>query len=103
MKDTIIRPYGDTSNDGKMQFSFTLPVSADEYGLEAARLLLNQIGLEDIEVCGMRDMNEGFTHFIAYAVTDKGVDPKDIKVKVVDTPVMDMEATDAYIKEHLGR
>lgn len=33
MKDTIIRPYGDTSNDGKMQFSFTLPVSADEYGL----------------------------------------------------------------------
>jgi beta-lysine 5,6-aminomutase beta subunit len=103
MKDTIIRPYGDTSNDGKMQFSFTLPVSADEYGLEAARLLLKQIGLEDIEVCGMRDMNEGFTHFIAYAVTDKGVDPKDIKVKVVDTPVMDMEATDAYIKEHLGR
>lgn len=103
MKEHIIRPYGDTSNDGKLQFSFSLPVSADAYGKEAARLLLKQLGLEDIEICGMRDLNEGFTHFIAYAITDKGVNPKDIKVKVVDTPVMDMEATDAYIKEHLGR
>lgn len=103
MKDTIIRPYGDTSNDGKMQLSFSLPVSADARGKEAARLLLKKIGFADIEVCGMRDLNEGFTHFIAYAVTDQGVEPTEIKVKVVDTPVMDMEATDAYIQEHLKR
>jgi len=99
----IIRPYGDTSNDGKMQMSFSLPVSADAWGKEAARLLLKQIGFDDIEICGMRDLGEGFTHFIAYAVTTAGVDSASIKVKVVETPVMDMEATDEYIKTHIGR
>lgn len=103
MKDKLIRPYGDTSADGKMQLSFSLPVKADAFGKEAARLLLKKIGFEDVEVCGMRDLTEGYTHFIAYAVTGVGVDADTIKVKVVETPVMDMEATDAFIKENIGR
>ncbi len=103
MNDKIIRPYGDTLNDGKMQLSFSLPVSADAFGKEAARVLLLQMGFDSAEITGMRDLREGFTHFIAYAVTSTGVDTSKIKVKVVDTPVMDMEATDQYIEEHLGR
>lgn len=102
-KKHLIRPYGDTSNDGKMQLSFTLPVSADAYGKEAARLLLKQLGLDEIEICGMRDLTEGFTNFIAYAVTAAAVDPASIKVKIVETPVMDMEATDEYIRANIGR
>ncbi|MDZ4181296.1 MAG: cobalamin-dependent protein, partial [Candidatus Cloacimonadaceae bacterium] len=39
---------------------------------------------------------------IAYAVTASSVDTSRIKVKVVETPVMDMEATDEYIRERLG-
>ncbi len=99
----MIRPYGDTSGDGKMQLSFSLPVSSDAFGQEAARLLLKQAGFDEIEICGMRNLGEGFTHFIAYAVTSAAVDSSKIRVKVVETPVMDLEATDAYIKEHLGR
>ncbi len=102
-KKNTIRPYGDTSNDGKVQLSLSLPVSADERGKEAARLILKQMGLEDIEICGMRDLREGFTHFIAYATTMASVDVSKIKVKTVDTPVMDMEETDAYIKTHIRR
>ncbi len=101
-KNTI-RPYGDTANDGKMQFSFSLPVPADEFGKEAARLLLKQMGLQDIEVCGMRDLHEGFTHFIAYATTTVSVDGSKIRIKVVETSVMNMEATDEYISENIGR
>ena len=103
MKKELIRPYGDTLNDGKMQISFSLPMPCNETGKEAARLILKQMGFEDIEVCGMRDLNEGFTQFIAYATSSAAVDPADIKVKTVDTPVMDMEETDDYIDEHLGR
>ncbi len=103
MTKHIIRPYGDTSGDGKMQISFSLPVSADAVGKEAAALLLKQIGFDDIEICSIRDLGEGFAHFIAYAVTSATVDTAKIKVKVVDTPVMDMEATDAYVRENLGR
>ncbi|MDP3113147.1 MAG: OAM dimerization domain-containing protein [Candidatus Cloacimonadaceae bacterium] len=102
-KKTVIRPYGDTSNDGKMQLSFSLPVSGDAIGKEAARLLLKDIGFDDIEICGIRDLREGFTHFIAYAVTSSSVDISKIKVTVVETSVMDMESTDEYIQNHLGR
>jgi len=103
MKKELIRPYGDTHNDGRMQLSFSLPVHADEYGKEAARLLLKQMGFDDIEVCGVRDLNEGFAQFIVYATTAAAVDPKQIKVKIVETEVMDMDTTDEYIAEHLGR
>lgn len=102
-KKTIIRPYGDTLNDGKIQLSFSMPVTPDAFGKEAARLLLKEIGFDDIEITGIRDLREGFTHFIAYAVTASSVDTSRIKVKVVETPVMDMEATDEYIREQLGR
>jgi beta-lysine 5,6-aminomutase beta subunit len=101
-KKDIIRPYGDTSGDGKMQISFSLPVPADAFGKEAARLLLKQIGFDDIEICSMRDLREGYTHFIAYVVTSAAVDASRIKVKVVETPVMGMEATDEYIRENIG-
>ncbi len=103
MKKELIRPYGDTLNDGKMQISFSLPMPPTEVGKEAARLILKQMGFEDVEICGTRDLREGFTQFIAYAVSGAAVDPSQIKVKTVDTPVMDMEATDEYIAEHIGR
>ncbi len=102
-KKSMLRPYGDTSGDGKIQLSFSLPVAPDAFGKEAARLLLRQIGLDEIEICALRDLREGYTHFIAYAVTDAVVDPARIKVKVVETPVMDLEATDAFIRERIGR
>lgn len=103
MSKNIIRPYGDTLNDGKVQLSFSLPVSPDAFGKEAARLLLLQMGFDDAEITGMRDLHEGFTHFIAYATSSVGIDTSKVKVKVVETPVMDMETTDAYIAEYLGR
>jgi len=102
-KTNFIRPYGDTLNDGKIQVSFALPVSCDEKGKEAARQLLLSIGFSDVEICGMRNLNEGFTHFIGYVVTGVSVDVSKIKVKTVDTPVMGMDETDEFIKTNLGK
>lgn len=104
-KDNVnfIKPYGDTLNDGKVQLSFTLPVSFDEKGKEAARLILKKMGFDDIDICGMRNLTEGFTHFVAYASTNASIDYNKIVVKTVETPVMSMEETDEYIKTHIGR
>ncbi|MCK9556624.1 MAG: OAM dimerization domain-containing protein [Candidatus Cloacimonetes bacterium] len=99
----IVKPYGDTLNDGKIQLSFALPVKNDVSGKEAARILILSMGFDEAEITSMRDLGEGFTHFIAYAATSVGVDTSKIKVKVVETPVMDMDATDQYVAEHLGR
>ncbi len=102
-KDHLIRPYGDTLNDGKMQLSFSLPVPPDERGKEAARTLLKKMGFEEVEVCGMRDLKEGFTHFIAYAGCPVSVDLSKIRVKTVETDVMGLEDTDEYIRTRIGR
>ncbi|MFO7659701.1 MAG: OAM dimerization domain-containing protein [Candidatus Cloacimonadaceae bacterium] len=102
-KDTIIKPYGDTFNDGMMQLSFSLPVTPDEKGKEAARILLRKIGFDDIDICGVRDLTEGFTHFIAYASTSASVDLSKIVVKTVDTEVMTLDETDDFIESQIGR
>ena len=99
----IVKPYGDTLNDGKIQLSFALPVGADARGKEAARILILSMGFEEAEITCLRDLGEGFTHFIAYAATTASVDTSKIKVKIVETTVMDIEATDQYVAEHLGK
>ncbi|HRX76793.1 MAG TPA: cobalamin-dependent protein, partial [Candidatus Cloacimonadota bacterium] len=78
-------------------------VPADAKGKEAARVLILSMGFDEAEITCLRDLGEGFTHFVAYASTNVGVDLDKIKVKVVETPVMDMEATEKYVEEHIGR
>jgi beta-lysine 5,6-aminomutase beta subunit len=102
-REQVIRPYGDTLNDGKMQISFSLKVPPNERGKEAARLLLKKMGFDDIDICGMRDLKEGFTQFIAYASTSAGIDYNKVIVKTVETEVMTMEETDEYIRTYIGR
>jgi beta-lysine 5,6-aminomutase beta subunit len=47
---TKIKPYGDTMNDGKVQLSFTLPVSCGAEAIEAAKQLLRAMGLDNPQV-----------------------------------------------------
>jgi beta-lysine 5,6-aminomutase beta subunit len=100
---TKVKPYGDTLNDGRMQLSFALPVKNDESGKEAAKILLKSMGFDNIEICFMKDLHEGFTQFVAYGNTSVTVDTTKIHVKTVDTHVMNMDETDEYIKENIGR
>lgn len=100
---TFIRPYGDTMNDGRMQISFSMPVKADESGKEAARQLLKQMGLDEIEICYINDLSEGFAHVVCYANTNASVDTTKIQVKTVDTPVMTMDDNDDFIEKNIGR
>lgn len=98
-----VGPYGDTMNDGRIQVSFALPVSPDAKGREAAKQLLKQMGMDEIELCGVRDLTEGFTHFIAYVTTPVCIDLDKIEVKVVETPAMDMDEIDDLIDQTIGR
>jgi len=100
---TRVKPYGDTLNDGRMQLSFALPVPCDEAGKEAAKVLLKTIGLDNIEICFMQDLHEGFTQFVAYANTSVAIDTTKIHVKTVDTAVMSMDETDDYVLQNIGR
>lgn len=100
---TKIKPYGDTMNDGKMQLSFTLPVPCGAEAVEAAKLLLKQMGLENPLVVYYKELAHGFTFVNCYGSCQHTVDYNRIYVPKVDSNVMSMPETDQYIREHIGR
>jgi beta-lysine 5,6-aminomutase beta subunit len=100
---TRVKPYGDTLNDGRMQLSFALPVSFDERGKEAAKILLKSMGFDNIDICFMNELHEGFVQFIAYGNTSITVDTTKIHVNVVETKEMSLNETDEYIEKNIGR
>ena len=94
-----IKPYGDTMNDGKVQLSFTLPVPAGDEAVEAAKQFLKGMGLDNPQVVFFKELTPGFTFFNCYGSADFTV----IHVPKVESTVMDMPATDEYIRENIGR
>jgi methanogenic corrinoid protein MtbC1 len=63
---TIIRPYGDTTGDGMVQVSFTLPVPCDKRAEGAALQLAAKMGLDPAMVVHAQQMGEEFTFFVVY-------------------------------------
>lgn len=100
---TKIKPYGDTMNDGKIQLSFTLPVEMGDEAIEAAKQLLKRMGLENPQVVFYKELTPGFTFFNCYGSAVHTVDYTQIHVPKVESNVMDMNQTDDFIKEHIGR
>ena len=103
VRENFVKPYGDTLNDGRMQLSFALPVPANDFGKEAAKRLLRDMGMDDIEICYYNDLSGGFTHFVAYGTTNASVDLSKIKVKRVEIPTLEMDEIDEYIEHNIGR
>ena len=99
----MIKPYGDTMGDGKVQLSFSLPVAAGAHGIECAREIARQMGLPDPAVVDCEPMGEGFSHYVVYGMVPYGVDPATIRVRDVETPVMSMEEIEQLIEDKLGR
>ena len=70
----LIRPYGDTLDDGMMQLSFTLPVPAGARAKEAALTLLRRQGFKEPKIVHMADLTTGFSQFVAYASVSVAID-----------------------------
>jgi len=100
---TKVKPYGDTLNDGRMQFSFTLPVPAGDEADEAARQLLTKMGIEEAAVVYSEDLGVGYTFFTAYGKCQHTVDYSSIEVPKVDIDIMDKYGVEDFIKEHIKR
>ncbi|MCL2620201.1 MAG: cobalamin-dependent protein [Defluviitaleaceae bacterium] len=99
----MIKPYGDTLNDGKVQLSFTLPVTNDDKGREAAKILAKKMGIPDPNVAHSGTLDEGFTFYVVYGGVAHGVEYDSIVVQTVDGDVMDMGEVSNFIRENIGR
>ncbi|UCC19845.1 MAG: cobalamin-dependent protein [Promethearchaeota archaeon] len=100
---TRIKPYGDTMNDGKIQVSFTLPVNHNEKAIEAAKTLVEKMGLKDPEVAYHSELDKGFTFFVVYGKLMHTIDYTKIQVETVDVEVMSKEEINNYIKNNITR
>ncbi len=98
-----IKPYGDTMNDGKTQMSFTLPVPAGDEAVEAAKQLLRQMGFDNPQIVFQKELTEGFTFFNCYGSYAGSIDYTKIYVPKVESTKWDMQETDDFVKENIGR
>ncbi len=98
-----VYPYGDTTNDGAVQLSFTLPMKSGALAQEAAKRLVGKMGFEKSEVVTMQDLGGDFTFFVVYAHTTISVDITEIQIVEAKFDHMDREQVDKYIEEYIGR
>ncbi|HOJ38443.1 MAG TPA: OAM dimerization domain-containing protein [Ignavibacteriales bacterium] len=98
----IIKPYGDTSNDGAVQLSFTLPVPDCAKSTEAAFQFVKKLGFEEAQIVYSAPLSENFTFYVAYGRTQVGIDYDNIEVEEVE-PSMDYYEINDYIEKNIGR
>ena len=100
---TKLKPYGDTMNDGKVQVSFTLPVPNNDRGMEAARIISRQMGLQEPNVAYAGTLDKEFTFYVVYGSLSHTIDYTKIKIQAIEDVAMEMEEVNEYIREHIGR
>jgi beta-lysine 5,6-aminomutase beta subunit len=98
----LIKPYGDTLNDGAVQLSFTLPVANGAKAIEAAIQYTKKLGFTEAEVVNSHSLSDDFTFFVVYGKTSMAIDYDKIVVEEIEKP-MDFYGVNSYIKEHIQR
>jgi beta-lysine 5,6-aminomutase beta subunit len=99
----IVRPYGDTRDDGVIQFSFTLPIGYSVKAPDVGKQFLEKLGFHSVAVGECKGIDPSFTYFVAYARTDVGIDPDEVKGDYLDVEVMDYYAINGLIEKELRR
>src|SRR4051794_4827219 len=100
---TIVRPYGDTTGDGMVQLSFTLPVPHSKVAEGAAVQLANKMGMDPALVVHSKPMGPGFTFFVVYGRVNHLVDTSKVEVVERDYPLLTPKEVNAAVKRSLRR
>jgi beta-lysine 5,6-aminomutase beta subunit len=99
----IVRPYGDTTGDGMVQASFTLPIPNDARAEGAALQLARKMGLEAAMVVHARGMGPDFTFFIVYGRSCHSVDMAEVVVAEREFPLLAAGDVNRAIRSRLRR
>ncbi len=103
----LLRPYGDTTGDGMVQLSFTLPLSSlgphGKVAEGAALQLANKMGMDPALVVHSKPMGPDFTFFVVYGRVNHLVDPSAVEVVERDYELLTPKEVNAAIKQSLRR
>jgi beta-lysine 5,6-aminomutase beta subunit len=108
MTAQVIRPYGDTTGDGQVQISFTLPVpsaTGEQKAIAegAALQLAGKMGLDPAMVVHAKGMGPDFTFFVVYGKVRHLVDLSEVKVAEREYDELSPAEINLRIRSALGR
>jgi beta-lysine 5,6-aminomutase beta subunit len=104
----VIRPYGDTTGDGRVQLSFTLPVpfgdTTERARAEGAALqLAAKMGLDPAMVVHAKAIGPDFAFFIVYGQVRHLVELDKVTVTEREYPLLSAREVNLRIRSGLGR
>lgn len=99
----IVRPYGDTTGDGMVQVSFTLPIPHDKRAEGAALQLAAKMGLAPAMLVHAKAMGPDFTFFIVYGNVSHLVDLREVVVLEREFPLLSAKEVNAAVRRALHR
>ncbi len=100
---TVVRPYGDTTGDGMVQLSFTLPVPNSKVAEGAAVQLANKMGMDPALCVHSKAMGPDYTFFVVYGRVNHLVDTSQVEVVERDYPLLTPKEVNAAVKQALRR
>ncbi|GIF47831.1 beta-lysine 5,6-aminomutase beta subunit /D-lysine 5,6-aminomutase beta subunit [Asanoa ferruginea] len=100
---SIVRPYGDTTGDGMVQLSFTLPLAHDKRAEGAALQLASKMGMDPAMLVHAKQMGDGFTFFVVYGRVNHLVDVSKVEVLERSYPLLSAKEVNAVVKRRLRR
>jgi beta-lysine 5,6-aminomutase beta subunit len=98
-----VRPYGDTTGDGMIQVSFTLPVPHGPRADGAALQLANKMGMDPAMVVHSKPIGADFTFFVVYGSVKHIVDLDEVKVVEREYPLLSPSEVNSAVKKTLRR
>ena len=99
-----VRPYGDTTDDGMVQLSFTLPLPHGPRAEGAALQLARRMGVERPLLVHSKPVGgTQFSFFVVYGPVAHAVDLDEVVVAERDYPLLSAKEADAAVRDRLGR
>jgi beta-lysine 5,6-aminomutase beta subunit len=99
----MIRPYGDTTGDGMVQMSFTLPIPHDKRAEGAALQLATKMGMDPAMVVHAKAMGPDFSFFVVYGRVNHLIDLSAVRVVEREFPLLSAKDVNSAIKRQLRR
>jgi beta-lysine 5,6-aminomutase beta subunit len=99
----IVRPYGDTTGDGMVQLSFTLPVPHDKRAEGAAAQLAQRMGIDPALVVHAHAIGPSHTFFVVYGPVHHLVDLAAVQVVEREYPLLSAKEVNETIRRRLRR
>ena len=100
---SFVRPYGDTTGDGMVQVSCTLPLPHDKRAEGAALQLAQKMGMEPALLVHAKAMGPDFTFFVVYGSVSHLVDLHEVTVVEREYPLLTAKEVNLAIKRQLRR